>query len=169
MSSVFPVPCREAVYTAKAAEARQINLTVLGRSLTEQTCAISGKIAQLDVLLLEDPSLQSRVREIHPEVCFWALAGRKAMQDKKSRVTGQKERLAVLSRYEKGAAELMALALSQTRRTELRADDVLDAMVEFVTAEARVGPLASLMGQPTHDQRGLPMEMLYLEECIAFR
>jgi len=44
----------------------------------------------------------------------------------------------------------------------VQADDVLDAAVAFVTAEARGGELVPLVGMPPHDEIGLPMEMLYL-------
>jgi len=43
----------------------------------------------------------------------------------------------------------------------IQADDVLDALVALVTAEAPTGMLGSLIGQPSRDQHGLPMEMVY--------
>lgn len=52
--------------------------------------------------------------------------------------------------------------LSKTLRKKVQADDVLDAAVAFVTAEASRGKLTSLTGEPSHDPRGLPIEMLYL-------
>ncbi len=163
MSSVFPVPCRDAVYARSLAEARKVNSAVLGRSLTEQTWGICAKIKQVDALLLEKAPLGAQVREIHPELCFWALAGRKPMRHRKNTVAGRNERLDVISRHEPGAPALLRLALSQTRRTDVQADDVLDAMVAFITAEAQVGRLTCLTGEPSRDQRGLPMEMLYAE------
>ncbi len=51
---------------------------------------------------------------------------------------------------------------SKTLRKDVQVDDVLDATVAFITAEARQGELASLAGEPSHDPSGLPMEMLYL-------
>lgn len=163
MSCVFPVPCRDAVYARNLAEARRVNSAVLGRSLTKQTWGICTKIKQVDTLLLEKGPLGAQVREIHPELCFWALAGRKPMRHRKSTVAGRNERLDVISRHEPGAPALLRLALSQTRRTDVQADDVLDAMVAFITAEAQVGRLTCLTGEPSRDQRGLPMEMLYAE------
>jgi predicted RNase H-like nuclease len=53
--------------------------------------------------------------------------------------------------------------MSKTIRKYVQADDILDASVAFVTAEAIQGNLASLVGEPSHDTAGLPMEMVYLK------
>jgi predicted RNase H-like nuclease len=53
--------------------------------------------------------------------------------------------------------------LSNTLRKDVQPDDVLDAAVAFVTAESRTGELTSLVGIPSHDRAGLPIEMLYLK------
>jgi predicted RNase H-like nuclease len=160
-SSVFPVPCREAVQATNLAQARVVNAAVLGRSLSRQTWGICGKIAEVDALLLEDPPRSGTLREIHPEVCFWALAGRRPMRYEKSTPVGQNERLDLLARHEPQAATLLGLALSQSRRADVQADDVLDAIAAFVTAEAPDARLARLTGEPCRDQQGLPMEMVY--------
>jgi predicted RNase H-like nuclease len=60
------------------------------------------------------------------------------------------------------SAHFVQKALSATPRKCLSPDDVLDAVVAFVTAEARHGELASLAGTPSHDPAGLPIEMLFL-------
>lgn len=53
--------------------------------------------------------------------------------------------------------------LSNTLRKDLQPDDVLDAAVAFVTTEARTGELTTLVGVPSRDRAGLPIEMLYLK------
>ena len=76
-SSVFPVPCREALAASNLDSARRINKAYIGRSLGEQTWSISHKIGEMDRFLLADRGHRVTIREIHPEVCFWALADRK--------------------------------------------------------------------------------------------
>jgi predicted RNase H-like nuclease len=162
-SSVFPVPCREALAACSLQEARAINTARIGKSVSEQTWGISPKIAQVDRFLLADNVRRLLVREIHPEVCFWALAGRRPMQHKKKTEEGLEERLAVLRHHEPCIASFLDYVLRDTLREEVQADDVLDATVAFVTSEARDGELASLVGDPSHDLAGLPMEMVYLK------
>ena len=53
----------------------QRNIAEMGKSLSAQAHAICTKIAEVDQLLLMSPALRHRVREVHPEVCFWAING----------------------------------------------------------------------------------------------
>ena len=85
------------------------------------------------------------------------------MQYKKTTTKGENERIRVLEGYEPGIRDLLADALPKTSRKSLKVDDILDAAVAFVTAEGKFGDLASLAGEPSHDQAGLPIEMLYLK------
>jgi predicted RNase H-like nuclease len=150
-SSVFPVPCRAAAHASDPAEARRHNLAILGRSLAEQTLRIRHKIAEIDDLLRDDPGLP--LREIHPEVCFQALAGRPLAHNKKTRA-GAEERLAVLAPYAPDARALVdAFALP---RRAAAPDDLIDALAALVTASARAH--ACLPAAPPRDERGLPME-----------
>jgi predicted RNase H-like nuclease len=135
----------------------------IGRSVGAQTWGISPKIYEVDRLLLSIRGQAHGIREIHPEVCFWALADRKPMKYSKTTIEGTKERLRVLRRYETGLPALLDDALSKTLRKDVQADDVLDASVAFITAEVSRGKLGSLAGEPSHDLLGLPMEMLYLK------
>lgn len=161
-SSVFPVPCREALAADDIEEARRVNETHIGRSIGAQTWGISPKIAEVDSFLLGGGAVARRVREIHPEICFWSLAGRNPMAHSKTTPEGRAERLRILQSYEPDISALLGQVLSQTLRKEVEADDVLDAAVAFVTAEAVHGELDSLCGSPSHDPAGLPIEMLYL-------
>ena len=161
-ASVFPVPCREALAADGVEKARKINKTRIGRSMSAQTWGISNKIIEVDRLLLSDRGQAYGIREVHPEVCFWALADRKPMKYRKTIFEGRQERLQVLQQFEPGIQALLDDALSKTLRRQVQADDVLDASVAFVTAEASRGQLAALAGEPSHDSVGLPIEMLYL-------
>jgi predicted RNase H-like nuclease len=161
-SSVFPVPCREALVARGLDDARATNRSHIGRSLSEQSWGISAKIAQVDELLLSELPGRLPIREVHPEVCFWAFAGRRAMQHKKSTQEGREERLATMTPHEPRIRSFLDKVLQASRRHDVQADDILDAAVALLTAEARHGKLASLTGIPTHDLAGLPMEMVFL-------
>ncbi len=83
------------------------------------------------------------------------------MAHRKRTAAGRAERLQVLSRYESSSAELLQRALGGSPRWQVQADDVLDALVAFITAEAPTGTLRSLVTQPSRDECGLTMEMVY--------
>lgn len=161
-SSVFPVPCREALSAKGVEEARKINQMCIGRSVGEQTWGISKKIKQVDDFLLSNESNTRLIREVHPEVCFWALAGRKSMKHRKTTRQGKEERLRVLQQFEPSISTFVKGALSTTSRKDVQEDDVLDAAVAFLTAEASRGDLMTLAGKPSRDLMGLPIEMYYL-------
>lgn len=163
-SSVFPAPCREASRAVDIYEARRQNLDELDRSLSAQAWGICGKVAEVDGLLLREPAARRAIREIHPEVCFWGLNGRRAMQHSKRTAAGILERVGVLSRYEPRTETLLADALAKQRRRDLQADDLLDALVGLVVARAMPDGIERLHGEPACDERGLPMEMVYVTD-----
>jgi predicted RNase H-like nuclease len=160
-SSVFPVPSRSALQVTDIWEARRVNQTEVGRSLTAQTWAIAPKIAEVDAYLSEHPS--APLREVHPEVCFWALASKRPMFHRKSTRDGHEERLRVLEKIEPDIRSFTQFVLNRTLRKDVAADDVLDAAVAFVTAEARHGCLVSVVPDIPVDEVGRPMEMVYLD------
>jgi predicted RNase H-like nuclease len=162
-ASVFPVPCRAAVRAEAIGVARELNRGELGRSLSEQSWGICQKIREVDDLLLGKPGPGAEVREVHPEICFWALAGRLPMKHNKRQKEGLRERLAVLAEFEPNAMRFLDFVLAEEPRRNVSADDVLDALVAFVTSSASNSQLASVRGVPGSDERGLPMEMLYVE------
>ena len=56
------------------------------------------RIREVDRLLLSDEKARRVVREIHPEICFWALAGI-PMKYRKKRHEGYFERIAVMGTH----------------------------------------------------------------------
>ena len=84
-SSVFAVPCREALSARTYRQACRINQRILGVKLSIQTWNIAAKIREIDTWLCTNPKLQPKIRESHPELCFWALAGGHAMSYPKKR------------------------------------------------------------------------------------
>lgn len=92
-----------------------------------------------------------------------ALAGKKPMRYGKKTDEGHADRLNVLQRHEPAVESLLKDICSTTPRKDVQRDDVLDAVVALITAESRTGVLTSLIGIPSHDRAGLPIEMLHLK------
>jgi len=161
-NSVFPAPIRPAAHAPDYERAKAIQERHTEGSLGRQTWAICDKIAELDELLRETPEARETVREAHPEVCFWALAGGEPTRYSK---TGQPA-AAVWERVDRlEAADADALERVRTAGRDLGGgagvDDLLDAFALALTASDRTGPLRTLPGEPPRDPAGLPMEMVY--------
>lgn len=84
-SSVFSVPSRAAIETAEYRKACEIALATSDppRKISKQFFMIAPKIREVDETLRADPSLASRVFEVHPEVAFWRLNGEQALTEPK--------------------------------------------------------------------------------------
>jgi predicted RNase H-like nuclease len=161
-SSVFPAPdarlmdatTDSASYEQALATARSIT----GKGISKQNWAICWRIREVNLLMT--PVLQERVVEIHPEVCFWALAGGRPMVHAKRIAEGYAERRHLLA----GALGVVLPTREEAGRwtRPAAADDVLDATVAAWTAwrfaEGRAGRLPD---DPPFDGRGLRMEMVY--------
>lgn len=164
-SAVFPAPCRKATRERAYREASRANKDTTGRGLSRQTWSIIPKIKEVDELLSQDNSARRRVREIHPEICFWALACHPMQHSKKTR-EGYLERMEVLRSVYPRTDELLTDALAKCRRKDVARDDILDALSAAVTATVGKEKLVSLPEPPERDSRGLPMQMVYRPYCI---
>jgi predicted RNase H-like nuclease len=160
-SSVFSIPIRAVLqcsdYPSALAQSRQL----CGKGISKQAFGIMGKILELDELLADDQLTQSRFREIHPELCFWALAEGRAMTYSKKTEQGFQERLKLLKVHCPQAKRVIDQAMRQYRRAELSRDDVVDALAAFVTAAVPNDELCTAPLYPEHDSRGLAMENVY--------
>jgi predicted RNase H-like nuclease len=166
-NSVFPPPSRKVLKDIAAIgfdkdnynEAKKISLKNCGKSMTRQTFGITPKIHEVDCLIT--PSLQKKVFEVHPEVCFWALNERRAMKHKKRDREGRRERLDVLStpaRFPKICEWIGAWY----EKEGLEDDDVIDAIVAALTAKMyHEGRCNRIPQKPVKDERGLKMEMIF--------
>jgi predicted RNase H-like nuclease len=160
--SVFPAPQREALKAETWEEANSINKKICGRGLSKQTGGIMKKIAGVDFILISDMSLQSRLRETHPEVCFWSLNNRQIMKHPKKPEQGLDERLGVLARLSQNANEFYKRIRSQHKVKDVRSDDIVDAMAAALTASLsdRYG-IQTLPQTPEIDSHGLRMEIVF--------
>jgi predicted RNase H-like nuclease len=162
-SSVFPAPVRAALYAADHQAASLVNrgMTEGRRGLSRQSWAIAPKIREVNEYLAGHHGPLPTVREMHPELCFWALKGRQPLQHNKKNKEGYQERIALLSNSQAGSAALVDAVLRENRRSVVRRDDVVDALVGSVTAWLSRGHLATLPECPERDSVRLPMEMVY--------
>lgn len=161
-SSVFPAPARSAIHKNCYQEGSQENYRCLGKKLSKQSWAISPKIREVDEFLLAEDR-GGNIREMHPEVAFWALNGRRPMKYRKGE-KGEKgflERIEVLKRHLANAERIVAAARSKhPLKKDLADDDILDALVGAVTA-SHYPEIATIPENPTCDEHGIAMEMVY--------
>ena len=166
-SSVFPSPTRQTVEHAVAHPkdypgALTVERRFAGKGISRQAFAISPKIAEVDaVMRSRDTNAAPDVREVHPELCFWALNDRQPMRSNKKKTQGRVERLRVLGEIEPRSEEIYEEACSRFLRKVVGRDDILDALVAALIARERYDRLTSVPVVPPRDARGILMEMVY--------
>lgn len=185
--SVFRAPTRHTmryVYEAQSpvdhAEASQVEQKYAAKrgrtqkpaGISKQAFNIIPKIGEVDeVLLSPRRTPKPCVREIHPELCFWALnSGKKPLKSKHS-LQGKVTRLSVLQSVDCRAAQIFEKACSwvcsphdkDVSDIDVAFDDILDALVAAVTAYKSGGEPCSFPKTPQCDPKypQLRMEMVY--------
>lgn len=166
-SSVFPVPCRQALKATSYEKASEINERRLGRKLSRQSYALIPKIRELDDLLASSELARASIRETHPEVCFWGLLGGPMEYSKRTR-DGFVDRMRLLKLVEPAAEEMIAAAFLVHGGFDAGRDDIVDAFIAAICARA-ADNLRTLPEEPKRDKRGLPMEICYLSGINAVR
>ena len=162
-SSIFPVPCREAVYAENYEKACEINKKLTGKSISRQVWNIIPKIRDVDAFLAKNEVLKEKVKETSPEVCFQAFTGSPMKYPKKSQ-KGFSERMKALKSICLDADKITDSALSRYRRKEVSKDDILDALAAAITAKMgqRYG-FQYVPDEPEKDSEGLNIQMVF---CI---
>ena len=166
-SSVFSAPTRQTVeqvakFPRDYAAANKVERYVAGKGISRQAFAIARKIDEVDeVLKFRNMDATPKVREVHPEICFWAFDDGRPMKGRKKRKDGQEERIDVLKKIEPRSREIFEQACSQYLRKCVAKDDILDALVAAVTARCGHDCLKTIPDCPPKDCKGLPMEMVY--------
>ena len=172
-SSVFPVPtrslvCKKVANSMNYACTNKLSKSTRDKGITLQTYHVMDKIAEVDTVLLDrGVSATPPVREVHPEVCFWALNNRQPMRFRKQKREGEHERLRVLQGINPQTQEIYDSAIDKYLRKQVARDDILDALAAAVTAKLGLGcpdnlQLRTLPECPPSDCKGLPMEMVYV-------
>ena len=162
--SVFPAPRRKLLeskyqsYQEANANHRQI---ADGKGISRQTYALLPKIREVDQLLRREASARRIVREVHPEVCFWALSGGWPMQVNKKKLAGFDERQKALKAAYSPCDYIIAEGLNWLQGKGASPDDLLDALAAAVTGLIGGTRLRTLPPSPERDAYGLPMEMVH--------
>lgn len=160
-ASVFAAPCRDALQAHTYRRACRINKRSTGVQLSIQSWNICAKIGEIDIWLLHNQKARPKVRESHPELCFWALAGGRAMAHSKKSSRGFGERYSLLESACPQTGAIVHGALGRFRRKVLARDDILDALALAVCARISSGMPKTVPLNPPTDKRGLPMEIVY--------
>ena len=154
-SSVFPIPCRQAVHAKTEEEQKKANKEALGKSLSKQSIAIIPKLKEVDEFLRDHPQYQNKILESHPEVCFARLNG-SSLQAGKKRIAGFAERRKVLERFLPDKA-LFAVPV-KAKKFSCSINDLMDAACLAVTAAlSSHGMCETIPKDPEEDERGLYM------------
>lgn len=162
-STLFPAPCRQAVYSESVAKAYEENERVLGKKFTPLTVGIIPKMRELDMFLQENPRYKNVIRESHPEICFGRL-NNSTVLTKKSEQEGMRERINILSDFIKELDLDKITGLSKSFRCN--ADDVLDAVCLCVSANiVSQGKYQEVPEHPMTDDTGLLMQMI-IPKCF---
>jgi predicted RNase H-like nuclease len=159
-ASVFPAPCRLSVYARNYRDANYLNRKIIGKGLSYQVWNIIPKIKELDVLITSNSNVKNLIRESHPEVCFWSMAGN-VMKNSKKTVDGIRERLRVLKLVCSKSEEIFNYALNKYKRKYLGKDDILDAISMAITASGSIDDLISVPENSQFDSKGIQMEIVY--------
>lgn len=161
-SSVFAVPSRAAIMQEDYYTSCQVNLENSNppRKVSKQCFMLFPKIREIDAIIT--PELQSRVWEVHPELCFWTMNG------------GQPVPLAkkIKSRPSPGGMELRRDLLARNGfpidrlqhpswpKSQVAEDDILDACAcAWSAARIARGEHVSMPAEPEFDARGLRMQI----------
>ena len=161
-ATIFNAPCRAAVYEVDKNKAKELNKRILGKSLSEQTLNIKDKILETDRYINTSTSTSIQLLESHPEICFKYLNQGQILLSKKSQKEGVEQRLDLLSRLDPEAKILYKRILAETKRNQVKRDDILDALclclanqissktqTHFITDENQV------------DAQGIPVKLAY--------
>jgi len=160
-SSIFPVPCRSAVYASNYFAANKINRNLTGKGLSKQTWNITGKIREVDRLLIENNEAKNIFIESHPEICFAALANGNPMKYYKKNENGIKERLSILNLNTTSNISINDLECQKSKMKKVQIDDILDAWVLAISALKGKENLQFLPAKYDSDSNGLPMRIAY--------
>jgi predicted RNase H-like nuclease len=146
-ASIFPAPTRAALHCGSFAQAKALG------PINLQTFGIMRKVADLDGAL--DASMQTRVREGHPELSFREMANGSGPLRTKTSPEGRAQRQRLLAKL---GLDVEALIARRPQGADV--DDVLDAAAMVWTA-ARIGygQARAIPADAPIDAKGLRMEI----------
>ena len=171
-SSVFPAPTR---VMARAIKDGLKFKKESGLGISSQTFSIGCKTAEVDEIMAKcTPNRKAQVREVHPELCFWALRGGNPLESTKHTLKGKTVRLSILQAVDCRATKIFEKACSRVcnsddkdvGKIDVGLDDILDALAAAVTAykgahSGTTSNAARRQRPRRQTSKELPMEMVY--------
>ncbi len=159
-TSVFPAPIRPALQSKTREEASRITEIRDGRKVGAQAWALYKKIREVDELLQSSVEARRRIREVHPEICFWSWTGGHPIAAGKKTVAGKIQRCKLAEEW-LGQGVLVSGRGSNLKK-HVADDDILDAIAALWTATRLAhGVAETLPENPPMDSTGLWMEIVY--------
>ena len=167
--SVFRVPTRAAVaHLANCPQdkegAKNVEYNTTGqfnpndpKSLSTQTLGIMPKIAEVDSLLPRTG--RPLIREVHPEICFWALNNGQSISLSKHEDNGINKRIQLLSNelVEPRTQRILDEAWLKYQNNCVGKDDILDALAAAVNAyRGSLNQLQTFTEPPRRNEQNLP-------------
>ncbi len=160
-SSVFTPPVRDAVRCTDYDQAKLVNISQTGKSISIQSWNIVHKIRELDDLIASNPGAYLHIYEAHPEICFNRLNGQ-STQFKKKSAAGQTERIEILSNYINKPEKLVHETLQRSTRAQVAMDDILDALCLCISAGIGIDRTPEVISdQHAFDELGIPIRVAY--------
>ncbi|MBI4201651.1 MAG: DUF429 domain-containing protein [Chloroflexi bacterium] len=159
-SSVFPAPRRFLLGVTPYSKANALSKEQAGRGLSAQTYNIMDKVREVDDVVRVTG--QGTVREVHPEVCFWAMNRKRPMTHYKKTPQGRLERRLLLATHLE--EDLVQASEAQAPRRGIAGlDDLYDALAALWTARRILEGQSERLprGLVQRDSLGLAMEINY--------
>ena len=157
-SSVFSPPASGTLRAQTPTEANRLNRATGpdAPGMPLQASAIIPKILEVDQFISR--RRQKRVVEVHPELCFYEMNGRRPVVQPKKKSAGRARRVQLLKNVW-GREAFRVLRASRPSGVAL--DDLVDAMAACWTAERVLkNKEIRIPGKALRDSRGLRMEIV---------
>ena len=164
-SSVFPAPLGQVVDLAVGGggyeAANLLTRQLVERGLSTQSFSLIPKISEVNMVVANrNQNASPTIREVHPELCFWALNDGNAMVHSKRELAGILERVQVMANVGFDARNMFEAAYQQIP-SGVQCDDFCDALAAAITAFQGFGNLQSIPNDAQWDPWGIRMEMVY--------
>ena len=157
-TSIFPAPIRPLLSASNPVEAGEMRYKFESKKMSQPAYRVLVRARDVDAKLREAPQLRQRVREIHPEVSFFFLAGGRPTRDGKKTEAGRSEREELLK---PAFGHNVADALGARYYMQTTSDDVLEAFAALWTAERILnGTSVTIPAAPLTDAVGFRMEIV---------
>lgn len=157
-STLFAIPCRQAIYAESYRECCEINSLHQGCRVSKQAWNITPKIRELDLFLRAEAARHNHVAEGHPELAFRAIAPASWPLPPKRTAEGRFFRESVLSEALGPPAAEAAREFISRHRGDADITDAYDALSLCALLAATQGNV-QFVGDESLDEYGAPQRI----------